>query len=409
MSTTFRVLVVGCSYAGLSASIHLLDECDTRGSPISVEITIVDERDGFYHLIGSPLAMADRKFAEKAWVEFRNIKALQRPNVHFIQGTISKVDCANKTATITEKRGQPAEKSRTETYDYFVAATGLRRPWPVVPQARTRKEYLEETGRHIDAVYSNTAPVLVVGGGAVGIEMAAELKVVKPDLHVVLAHSRSKLMSAEPIPDSVRECVYDAVVRGGVQVLLNHRLKGQTPAENSSGAAVHHVEFENGDTMVASEVIFAVSKSVPSTDFLPSQTLNEEGYVNVEPNLQFQRVHPTSPDSEGLSEAVARCHFAVGDAKNWSGIKRCGAAMHTGKYAGLNMYQLMIQDVTGKEPSFLTLDPVPPMIAIAVGKEAVAYGPEGMSHGPQIMRSYFEEDLGFRICWDHMRLGEAKV
>ena len=47
MTTTFKVLVAGCSYAGLAASIHLLDECDTLSSPVSVDITIVDERDGF--------------------------------------------------------------------------------------------------------------------------------------------------------------------------------------------------------------------------------------------------------------------------------------------------------------------------------------------------------------------------
>lgn len=109
--------------------------------------------------------MADSKFAEKAWIEFKNIKALQRPNVHFVQGRLSNVDCVNKTATIIQRRGQTIEKTRTETYDYFLAATGLRRPWPVVPQALTRDEYLEETSRHITSVYSNTAPVLVVGGG----------------------------------------------------------------------------------------------------------------------------------------------------------------------------------------------------------------------------------------------------
>ncbi|KAJ1337387.1 apoptosis-inducing factor 2 [Microdochium nivale] len=351
--------------------------------------------------------MADSKFAEKAWIEFKNIKALQRPNVHFVQGRLSNVDCVNKTATIIQRRGQTIEKTRTETYDYFLAATGLRRPWPVVPQALTRDEYLEETSRHITSVYSNTAPVLVVGGGAVGIEMAAELKTVRPELHVVLAHSRSKLMSAEPIPDSARECVYDALIRGGVEVLLNHRLKEQTPTTTASGAPAYQVEFDGGETMVASEVMFAVSKSVPSTEFLPAQALSDEGYINVEPSMQFRPVPAAA--SGCLPEAAARCHFAAGDVKHWSGIKRCGSAMHTGKYAGINMYQLMTQDVTGKEPSLLTLDPVPPMIAIAVGKEAMAYGPEGMSHGPQIMRSYFEDDLGLRICWDHMRLGEVKV
>lgn len=240
--------------------------------------------------------------------------------------------------------------------------------------------------------------------------MAAELKVVRPELRVVLAHSRSQLLSAEPLPDSTRECVLDAVVRSGVEVLLNHRLKSQTPTTTASGATVQQVTFENGRTMLASEVIFAVSKSLPSTGFLPADALNEEGYVNILPTLQIQPFFPSSsPPSASLSnedqstaaELVSRRHFAVGDVINWSGIKRCGSAMHTGKFAGLNMYQLMLEDLApGHDHPCATelfrLDPVPPMIAIAVGKEAVAYGPEGMTHGPHIMRSYFEEDLGFR-------------
>jgi hypothetical protein len=58
MSQPLRVLVVGGSYAGLSATLNLLDLCNGKAprftadlehnpQPVSVKITIVDERDGF--------------------------------------------------------------------------------------------------------------------------------------------------------------------------------------------------------------------------------------------------------------------------------------------------------------------------------------------------------------------------
>jgi NADH dehydrogenase FAD-containing subunit len=106
--------------------------------------------------------MASKEYAEKAWVEFKNVKVLQRPNVAFVHGTVTNVDCESKTATISERRTQ---KTRTERYDFFIAATGLRRVWPVVPQALTRENYLTEVGAHIERVLNSTAPVLVVGGG----------------------------------------------------------------------------------------------------------------------------------------------------------------------------------------------------------------------------------------------------
>ncbi|RYO76398.1 hypothetical protein DL766_004235 [Monosporascus sp. MC13-8B] len=394
-ATSYRVLIAGCSYSGLSAAVNLLEQCDKIESPVPLDIIIVDERDGFYHLIGSPLALAAKEYSEKAWVEFKDIKVLQRPNVQFVQGNLGKVDPESKTATISERGNQTP---RQEKYDYFIAATGLRRVWPVVPQSLSRKLYLMEAGKHINAVTSSTAPVLVVGGGAVGIEMAAELKVTHPHVNVTLAHSRDKLLSSEPLPDSAKKCAGDLVVGSGVELLLNHRLADSKVVKDEAGRDVYEVEFTNGHRMVASEVVMAISRSIPSTAFLPQEALNEEGLVNVRPTMQFPDNVPN-----------ATSHFASGDVINWSGIKRCGAAMHEGKLAALNIYQLMQQQLLGKEPEFNRLAEIPPMIGLAVGKTALSCGPEGMSHGPQVMKLFFEDDLGFRICWDHLRLGGIKA
>lgn len=115
------------------------------------------------HVIGSPLALSDKKYAEKAWVEYKHVKILQRPDVEFVHGSVTKVDPETQTATV-RVTGQEAE--RTEKYDFFIGATGLRRAWPVVPQSLSRKDYLVEASNHIDAVLNGNHPVLVVGGGA---------------------------------------------------------------------------------------------------------------------------------------------------------------------------------------------------------------------------------------------------
>ncbi|KAH8668489.1 hypothetical protein BX600DRAFT_510583 [Xylariales sp. PMI_506] len=413
----YRVLIAGGCYSGLSAAVNLLEKCDESAeSPIHVSIKIVDERDGYYpttdryygesvaltpeppkiadHLIGSPLALADKTYAEKAWVEYKDIKILQRPDVEIVQGTVSKVDPETKTATIAQSGGRG---ERIESYDFFIGATGLRRVWPVVPQSLTRKEYLLEAGKHIDAVTNAKYPVLVVGGGAVGIEMAAELKIVQPSAKVTLAHSRDKLLSAEPLPDSVKDCVLDMAKEAGVDVLLGHRMASSTPVKTEDGAEAYDVVFENGHKMRASVVITAVSRSVPSTDFLPPAALcEEEGLVKVLASMQFA--------AEGVANRES--HFAVGDMIKWSGIKRCGGAMHEGNIAAVNIHQLMLRDAdASREPKFMELAEIPPMIGLAVGKNGVAYGPEGMSVGKQVMKVFFEDDLGFRICWDHLRLG----
>ncbi|KAI1743459.1 hypothetical protein F4680DRAFT_408283 [Xylaria scruposa] len=387
----YRVLIAGGCYGGLSAAVNLLEKCDALDLPISVDITIVDERDGYYHLIGSPLAMASREYAEKAWVDYKDVKRLQRPNVTFVQGTITNVDCENRIAVISEHKTQ---KTREESYDFFIAATGLRRTWPVVPQALTREAYLAEVGAHCDRVLNSTAPVLVVGGGAVGIEMAAELKLTKPSVQVTLAHSRGKLLSAEPLPDMVKDCALELAEQSGVDVLLNHRLASSMSTKNADGSLLYEVEFTNGHKMVASEVITAISNSIPSSSYLPRDSLDSDGYVNVRPTMQLPAGVPN-----------AESHFAVGDMIHWSGIKRCGGALYEGKIAALNIHQIMLQQLQKKEPEFTQLSEIPPMIGLAVGKNGLSYGSEGMNYGPQVMQIFFEEDLGFRIVWDHLRLG----
>lgn len=225
--------------------------------------------------------------------------------------------------------------------------------------------------------------------------MAAELKTVAPHVNVTLAHSRARLLSAEPLPDSVADCAAELTRETGVEVLLNHRLATSTAIKTAEGKDAYDVVFENGHKMTASVVIMAVSRPVPATDFLPKAALNDEGYVNILASLQFA----------GKDIANAERHFMIGDAINWSGIKRCGSAMHQGKYAGLNIFQIIQKDLAGKEPQFNQLEDVPPMIGLAVGKQAVAYGPDGLKSGKQVMQVFFEDDLGFRICWDHLRLG----
>lgn len=60
----FRVFIAGGCYAGLAAAINLLDACDkSPDTTIPVDITIVDERDGFCMPRQSPPPTVPRSWA----------------------------------------------------------------------------------------------------------------------------------------------------------------------------------------------------------------------------------------------------------------------------------------------------------------------------------------------------------
>lgn len=63
--TPLRVLVVGGSYAGLAATLNLLDLCSGKAprftpdiehfpKPVPIKVTLVDERDGFCEITTNP-------------------------------------------------------------------------------------------------------------------------------------------------------------------------------------------------------------------------------------------------------------------------------------------------------------------------------------------------------------------
>lgn len=344
------------------------------------------------HLIGSPLALADEHFSEKAWVKYNDLPALKAPGVSWVQARATSVDPEGKVAVITDTlSGETTE----ETYDYLIVSTGLRRDWPTVPQSLRRKEYLAEATAHIRAARSARECVVVIGGGAVGIEMAAELKLVEPALDVKLIHSRDRLLSSEPLPDEFKDRTASVLREGGVDLILGHRVNEIIPVNKEDENPHFDLKLSDGISLKAGHVISAISHGIPSTSFLPKESLNEQGYVNIDATLNFK---PSTPNHTS--------HFAVGDIANWPGIKRCGAAMAMGHIAATNVYQQLLKAKFGTEPKFAEFPEVPPMIALAVGKQAVLYGEkEGTTWGEDKMQTMFGSDLGWSICWNYLRLG----
>jgi NADH dehydrogenase FAD-containing subunit len=101
-------------------------------------------------------------YASKAWVKFGDVAALEHSAIRMLQGTVSSINCHSMTATVTE---HGYYESHEEQYDYLVAASGLRRVWPSVPQSLTRAHYISEAQGHIDAVRNAKEGVVVIGGG----------------------------------------------------------------------------------------------------------------------------------------------------------------------------------------------------------------------------------------------------
>ena len=123
--------------------------------------------------------------------------------------------------------------------------------------------------------------------------MAAELKMVSPDLNVTLVHSRDKLLSAEPLPDDFKDQTLDMVRDSGVKVILGHRVLETTEVETGLGKTAWKLKLSDGTSMMAGRVISAISRSVPTSSYLPQTALDTDGYVKI--NDTYETPNPLSP------------------------------------------------------------------------------------------------------------------
>ncbi|KAK2603695.1 hypothetical protein QQS21_004169 [Conoideocrella luteorostrata] len=288
----WRVVIIGASYAGLSAAANLLDLCTgrparfscpfpenhQRQTDIPVQIIILDERDGFFHTVGAPLALADPKYASKFWTLTHDIPGLKHPWVTFIHGSACAVDVQGKKLTLL---ASGSAKRSSLQYSYLIVASGLRRPWPVVPQSLRKLDYENEAVGHVERLKEG-GEIVVIGGGAVGVGIAAEIHHTYPDAQVTLIHSRDKLLSSEPLPDQFKNQVLATLQGTGVDVIMSTPvLDVYTATTNAEERQI--LKLSNSVQLEASYVIKATSKPVPSTSFLPREVLNDEGYVPVAP------------------------------------------------------------------------------------------------------------------------------
>lgn len=105
----------------------------------------------------------------------------------------------------------------------------------------------------------------------------------------MLVHSRQELLSAEPLPSEFKETSLKLLRESGVEVILGQRVEEKNTRATEDG---YVITFGDGRELKTSKIINAISGSVPSTEFLPKEALNEEGYVKVLPTYVLTHTKP---------------------------------------------------------------------------------------------------------------------
>lgn len=204
------ILTIGASHAGVQFVASLRELGHT--GPITL---ISDEPDFPYHK--PPLSKAFMQgTASVANLNLRGPQFFHSAGIDFRPGLrAAGMDRDARRVTLSD--------GSTVAYDVLMLATGARaRAWPgeVLPRNVFALRSLHDARRLHDAITTTTGPIVVVGGGYVGLELAATWSVMTGrDILIINSASRLLARSASPELAAVAQaqfCAHGVGMRLGV-------------------------------------------------------------------------------------------------------------------------------------------------------------------------------------------------
>lgn len=249
------VVVIGGGVAG-----HLI----ARGLRDRARVVLVDPRDHLWVPMAGPRMLVEPALAERALVPWEAFL----PGVEHVRGRA--VGLSDASVRVSTDEGE-----REVAFDACVLATGASAPdtW-VVPDGAGRAARRQDLERRAARVAA-ADEVLVVGGGAVGVEVAAELATATP-ARVTLVHGGSELLPGTGLGTLARRWFRAR----GVRVLLDDRVSidHDGPFDGVTASGEH----------VCADVVIRCTGLLPNTCYVPwPSALDDRGRVRVGPTLQL--------------------------------------------------------------------------------------------------------------------------
>ncbi|KAJ2972473.1 hypothetical protein NUW54_g12261 [Trametes sanguinea] len=211
-------------------------------------------------------------------------------------------------------------------YDVLVLATGSS--WPRLLDFPNK---IEDVRGHVNKwrrKFEVAQHIVVVGGGAVGIELAGELNYHWPGKKVTLVHSEPLLLN-DTYPERFRKEIERRLRAKGIDVLLGDRV--DVPPQGTV-----RITTRNSVQIPDADLIVQAYGAKPNTGFLrtwDAEILSRQGTVKVDAHLEVPR-HP------GV--------FAAGDIIDWPEEKQSHKAVEHVPIVVANVLSRLVGDAPRK-------------------------------------------------------------
>lgn len=252
--------------------------------------------------------------------------------------------------------------SRTLPFDYLVIATGTRLTAPGTMPDDDKASAVRYLRAHQEDI-RRAQRIAIVGGGAVGVQMACDLKELFPQKEVVLVHSREKLMPL--FHEGLSALVKARFGELGVGLVTGARVvipEGGFPQKYSGDGQGVKIKLQDGRVLDPVDFVIQATGQVPNNQFIRSLVgeggVEEAGQELLNPANGFVRVKPTMQFRDARFPHL----FAVGDIADSGAHKAARPGAVQAAVAARNILAM----VEGREPEE-RIDVGPPGIHLTLG------------------------------------------
>jgi NADH dehydrogenase FAD-containing subunit len=292
------VVVIGGGYGGVGAAKALDEDAD---------VVLVDPKDAFQHNVAALRALVDPTWPDRIFLPYDHLLA----NGTVMRDHAMKVD-ADGVLLASGQRLSP---------DFLILATGSTYPFP----AKTDRLDSADAVAHYDAVHANLGQarrVMLLGAGAVGLELAGEIAAAWPNKHIVLVDVCDEILPG-PYDHRLRDELNRQLDGLGVERLLGAeltRLPDSAPCELKT-----FVVDTTAGTRIEADIWFRCHGIAPATNYLAGDLAaarTRDGYVEVTPHLQvvgFDHIYAlgdiTAIDANKAGVAARQADIVVANIK----------------------------------------------------------------------------------------------
>ncbi|XP_071950450.1 ferroptosis suppressor protein 1-like [Antedon mediterranea] len=357
-----RVVVVGGGYGGSEFAQRIKDKC---------QLTVIDPKEGLHHNMGALRACVEPGFAKKTFIPYDKTFGES-----FKRGEASSINVQDKSVTI--KSGNRYE---SVSYDYLVIATGSEGQFPCkVTNCVDNHEIISKYESLKDQIHASTK-IVIVGGGAAGVELAGEIMTDLKGKEVYLIHPHEKLVSAM-YEDSFTNSVRDQLKALGVKLVLGERVSNLRDLPTSATPSV--VETDKGSKIDADLVVPCTGLKVNTSAYgiSLSNKMDSKGYLKVDNTLQVE-------GCDGV--------YAIGDCNNSHEAKLAHLAQTQAKYLAKTI------ETVDSGKSVTPYKPGGKMMALSIGREGGA-----LQNGTWVLGAFFarfikSKDVFTKPTWSSMK------